>query len=255
MRVAEWNRWTALAAGAVIAAGVGLTGIGGTVLGVLLGVPLVLVLPGLALTGALWPRGRGVPERAALAIGLSLALAAVSALALNWLPGGVTPARSTVLLGMVTLVGACVAAARRPLEDPAARPRDPWRPPIRAHQAAMLVLALALVGAAVTLAVRGAEQATGPGFTQAWMLPRPNAVAVGLGNDQGAAQAYRVVLNDDGQTLQTWGDVRLAAGAHWSATASVPAGAGSEVTLRVYRRSDPERVYRQLHVTVTREGK
>src|SRR5215211_7765462 len=59
---------------------------------VMLALPLVLFLPGFALTVILFKRERvGIPERLLLSLGLSVALTALIGLILNWTPWGLQP--------------------------------------------------------------------------------------------------------------------------------------------------------------------
>lgn len=283
MRVAERRAWLVLAGFVVLATAVGAAGWGGLFLGILFGLPLTLVIPGFALAALLWPSGSlGRVERGAIAIGLSLALAALSALALNWLPGGVDGRRSTLLLGTVALaaIGIVLERDRRQVVpggrevvleegDVALSPGARFRrgTPLRPRQMAMLGAALGLVVAGVVLAVHSATTDLGPGFTQAWMVapqPATGKVAVGLQNEEHQARTYDLQLSvqtgpkgqgPQGGTapfglVREWKRVRLSPGQKWTATATVPNPApGTVADLRVYRADAPTHVYRQVQVT------
>src|SRR5258708_19924598 len=70
----------------------------------ILTLPLVLVLPGYALTAALLPnRSLGVAERLMFSLGLSLAVVILGGLALNWTPFGLRAISWAVLLAGLTL--------------------------------------------------------------------------------------------------------------------------------------------------------
>jgi hypothetical protein len=234
-------RWEAQVALVALALLVSVTGIGGPPFRTLAGLPLVLVVPGHTLVALLW-RGHplGLAERAALAVGISLALAALSGLALNWTARGFGGAQSTVLLGTISLAALAGGAVRDQL-DGAAPPALP-RPGL-----AMRLLggtALLLAVAAVAFSVRSAAQERGPGFTQAWLVPgSAGRLDLGVENDQGGAETYRLVLTAGGQTVRQWPAVRLRPGQRWSASATLPAG-GAE--LAVYRSEQPRVVYRSV---------
>ncbi|MBO0685955.1 MAG: DUF1616 domain-containing protein, partial [Candidatus Dormibacteraeota bacterium] len=111
--MAERRAWMALAGFVALAVIVGATGWGGLVTGIAFGLPLVLFVPGLAITAVLWSSSSlGRLERGTIAIGVSLALAALSGLALNWLPGGVDGRRSTMLLGVIALAAIGIVLER-----------------------------------------------------------------------------------------------------------------------------------------------
>ncbi len=77
--------------------------------------PLVLFLPGYALVAAIFAHGK-IPLRhlLVLSIGLSLAVLALGALLLNYLPGGIRAGWWALLLVIVVFAAARGAAIRRP---------------------------------------------------------------------------------------------------------------------------------------------
>jgi Protein of unknown function (DUF1616) len=236
-------RWEAQVALVALALLVSATGVGGP-LRVLAGLPLVLVVPGHALVALIW-RGHplGLAERAALAVGISLALAALSGLALEWTPLGLGGTRSTVLLGTISLAALAGGAMRDHLGE-AATPAIPR--PARATVVLGAMAAL-LAAAAVAFSVWSAAQDRGPGFTQAWLVPASaGRLDLGLENDQSGAETYRVVLTAGGQTVREWRAVRLRPGQQWSSSATLPTR-GAE--LDVYRAEQRDVVYRSVRVT------
>ncbi|TMC02450.1 MAG: DUF1616 domain-containing protein [Chloroflexi bacterium] len=235
--------WEAQALLVGLALLVSATGIGGAPLRVAAGLPLVLVVPGHTLVALVW-RGHplGLAERAALAVGISLALAALSGLALEWTPRGLGGAQTTILLGTISLAALAGGAMRDQLGKTAALalPR-PGRLVVLLGGAAAL-----LAAAAVAFSVWSAAQDRGPGFTQAWLVPgSAGRLDLGLENDQSGAETYRLVLTAGRQPVREWRAVRLRPGQRWSASAALPAG-GAE--LDVYRSEQPGQVYRSLKV-------
>src|SRR3954468_21171576 len=87
--------------------------LGGGAVRVLVALPFVLVLPGLALTAALFPTGAlDVAERLLFSLGLSLAITALGGLVLQLTPWGLRPASWALLLGLVTLAAGAAAFLR-----------------------------------------------------------------------------------------------------------------------------------------------
>src|SRR5438105_797407 len=74
------------------------------IVGIVLALPLVFILPGYALTEVLFrKRSLGAPERLLFSIGLSLAIAILSGLILNLLPGGLQAISWALWLGLFTV--------------------------------------------------------------------------------------------------------------------------------------------------------
>ena len=82
---------------------------------ILLGLPLVLFLPGYSLIAALFPRKADLDglERTALSFGLSIAVVPLLGLALNYTPFGIRLSPVLVVLSVFTIVLAAVAYVRR----------------------------------------------------------------------------------------------------------------------------------------------
>src|SRR3954454_24445758 len=88
--------------------------LGGGAVRVLVALPFALVLPGLALTLALFPAGAlDGAERLLFSLGLSLAVTALGGLVLHLTPWGLRPASWALLLGAITLAAGVAAFLRR----------------------------------------------------------------------------------------------------------------------------------------------
>jgi hypothetical protein len=249
-RVEERTGWEALGVLVALAVLFSVTGAGDPVLRLLAGLPLVLVVPGHALVALAWPGQRlGMAERALLDLGLSLALAALSGLALNWTPWGLGGVQAPLLLGLFSLAAIAVVARREPRVSWVAA-LGGWRSaPPRSHHVVLCGTAVALLAAAVAFSAWSAAQDRGPGFTQAWLVPRAaGRLDLGLRNDQARADTYRLRLSAGGRTVREWPAVRLRPGQMWSATEALPGGAATGAELSVYRAEQPARVYRSLRV-------
>ena len=89
---------------------------------IILGLPLVLFLPGYALIAALFPRKDDLDgiERIALSFGLSIAITPLLGLALNYTPFGIRLTPILIVLSVFTIalaIGAYVRRSRIPEED------------------------------------------------------------------------------------------------------------------------------------------
>jgi len=82
---------------------------------IILGLPLVLFLPGYALIAALFPRKDDLDgiERIALSFGLSIAITPLLGLALNYTPFGIRLSPILIVLSVFTISLAMGAYARR----------------------------------------------------------------------------------------------------------------------------------------------
>jgi uncharacterized membrane protein len=258
-RLATWW-WLALGAFVEIALAVILLANSSVPLRTLFGLPLILVIPGYALTALLWGRHQlGAPERAALSIGISLALAALSALLLDWTPLGIGGAQQTLLLGLVALV-AIVTVLLRDLGGRGSRP-EAGTPgarralvPFRRRQVLLFGVAVAIVASAVAYSAHSALRPRGAGFTQSWIHvqdAKTGAVDVGLENDERQAETYRLQLTLNNRPVNEWKDVRLEPGQQWSTNLSLPQSGGQGVAeLAVYRSDQPVTVYRKVRVSL-----
>ena len=89
---------------------------------IILGLPLVLFLPGYSLIAALFPRKDDLDaiERIALSFGLSIAIVPLLGLALNYTPFGIRLSPILIVLSVFTIslaIGAYVRRCRIPEED------------------------------------------------------------------------------------------------------------------------------------------
>jgi len=180
-----------------------------TPLRVVLGLPLVLFLPGYALVAALFPEeGEGPPEpdtdaegedsegadpeeggegidgieRVALSFGLSIAVVPLLGLVLNFTPWGIRLVPILVAVGGFTLVATAVAARRRralPESERFSVPYEAWvadaraelfEPDSRADAALNVLLVLSILLATASVAYAVAVPKQGEAFTEFYVL-------------------------------------------------------------------------------------
>ncbi|MGH3801256.1 MAG: DUF1616 domain-containing protein [Pseudonocardiaceae bacterium] len=238
------------------------TSLAGNILHIAAGLTLVLILPGSALTTALWPRrpegsgvgttlpGRAVGnlERLAWSLGLSIAVAVIGALLLNLLPGGLTRTSWLVLLGASAIVAAVVATARQHAvrqEHNAVHVRagQGWGWP-RNWQAAAFITAIALAGSALWLAHSSAASVSHPGFTQLWLIPQTNRnndissatrAQLGVHGYEPGSTRYRLVLRSNNTLIATW-SFTLTTDDVWQRMVDLPRG--QQLAADLYRNDD-----------------
>jgi uncharacterized membrane protein len=196
--------------------------------------PLLLVLPGYALTSALFARSRcdGV-ERVLLALALSLAAAVVVALGLD-VAWRLDRTSWAISLATVTVASAFVGVARH-RDRPLAIRRSPALRPSLAQTAA-LAGSLILVAGAFWLATRPLAVRSAQGYTALWLVPdgaSPGTVRVGVRSGELEPSAYRVALRVGRRVVRRW-DLRLTPAARWESDVVVRT-ANRKVTAVLYR--------------------
>lgn len=237
----------------VLALALALGGVLGTAARMLVGLPLVLVAPGYAIVAAVFPRrGPGGPETLLFSVGVSLMVATLGGLALNWTPWGLRGDAWVALLGIVILGAGTVAAARRGgLTTSLSVVRQPRRGP-RFLRTTLPLLATALVLiVTIDMSVMGDLRQPHKGFTQLWILPaNGNTLGVmrlGVINSEARPTTYRLRLVARGRTVREWRALTLAPSATWQATVTLSMGLArvgrAEVIL--WRGSQSRSVYRR----------
>lgn len=223
-----------------------------SVLKAMLVLPLLLVVPGYALTAAVLPARLLRPfERSMLSIGLSVAWLVVAGLLMHALR--IPIERGTWYLAVVVLLlPATVAIVAHRRADPASAPRVP-HPAIVPSQVAIVALAVVVALSAVVLARSGALAHDGPGFTQLWLLradgPDAPGVRIGVRNETGEATRYRLEVRTRERVLRRWPSIAVANGATWEVQALLEPGERPEgpIEARLYRAGSNE-VYRRVRL-------
>jgi hypothetical protein len=172
-----------------------------------LALPLVFFLPGYAVAAAIFARGR-IPLRhlLVLSVGLSLAILALGALPLNYLPGGVRAGWWALLLTIVVFGAARAAAIRRPSKRAAPQPSSPWGARLNPAKAALFAAGALAIVAAIVLAFLPVGAKNALGYTQMWIQPLAGAkagVEIGVGSGEQEEASYRLwVKFGDGEAPQ-----------------------------------------------------
>jgi len=185
-------------------------------------VPLLIALPGYALTAALIPdrQSLGRTERTVLGVGMSIVIVILVGLGLNQLAEGIDGTTVSISLAAISLACVVVGLVRRRNLPPVEPPADadgpetgdaPGAAAVRSlekpnrYGPEFLALAVVLTVAAVFVGVLGTVRAPQTEFTQLWMLPSsdPNVVQVGISDQEGQPLQYRLEVETQGQVLRT----------------------------------------------------
>jgi uncharacterized membrane protein len=227
--------------------------LGGAGARALLVVPLVLAVPGYAITMALFPgRALRLVERIVLSLGLSLAVVALGGLALQLTPFGLRPVPWVVLLGTVMLIAGGVAAARwRRQRQPGEV--APAYAGLTGAQALLCLLAVVILAGATALTVQGARGQATVGFTQLWMVQAsptdPTTLRLGVSNQEPATTDYRLQFEVEGTLLRTW-SMQIAPGETWEESVPLPPQLPQSARIEavLYRADTPGTVYRRVQL-------
>lgn len=216
-------------------------------------VPLLLILPGYAITAAAFAR-RTLPgaQFLLLSLALSLATLVLGSLVLNYL-GGIHPLSWALLLLLVVFAACRVAAVRR---GGSAKAMQLSRPRLGGLQAAMLVGAVAAAAAALVLASTSVPADDALGYTQLWILPQPGTAGskarVGVRSQQQTSVDYdlRVRIGDDVLLRRSF---RLAPGETRLVKLRAPPGTQGTVPViaTLLRHNRPTKVYRRVKGSLT----
>ncbi len=233
------------------------------VIGRILTLPLVLVLPGYALTCALFPkRALGILECVVFSLALSLVIVILGGLTLNWMPFGLHTRSWSVLLSGITLIASTVALIRRRGQYISASAWLRVDLGLNFRQGLLLGLAAIVVCGAGAVSYRGAAQQPFPGFTQLWILPAgeastKNTIRLGVSNMELTAMEYNLSVNMDGKVVKVWPSIYLKLNEKWEATLVLPQTTHTR-TVRVeallYQTRAPTKIYRHVVLWLDMRG-
>lgn len=221
-----------------------------TVIHVVFGVPLVLFLPGYALTSALFARRRiGSADVVLLSLAFSVSIAVIGTLILNWLTSDLTARTWTGLLLGETIIAALWALRAIPTDtegQPSLRPRMSLRQallPALALVAALVAVAAVIVFSRTPLPGRGVQ-----GYTSLWMLPGQNRseIVVGVQSSERHTTSYQLKIRSGGGR-EIDQRLTLAPGDRWIKRITV-APSSRRVDAELFRTDSPQDVYRRVRL-------
>lgn len=230
MRVPWWGDLTAVAGLAVAGLVLAVVPLPGPIRTAAL-LPLLLVLPGYALSAALFRPGEITRQlRAVLSVAFSLSAAALGGLVVQLFVGLDRTVWAALLAG-VTVAAAAIALDRRdamPADSEDVRIRVPR---LGAVTLAAILIATAIAGGAIALARDGvAQQRSEAHFSSLWLVPGDSSAGgpaeVGVLNHEGKAVSYRVVVREGDWTIKRW-RVHLGSDQSWRAELAASAISGT----------------------------
>jgi hypothetical protein len=230
----------------------------------MVGVPMVLFVPGYAIAAVIWLHGSLRPgERFVLSLGMSLGLAALCGLVLYLTGLGLRPFSWAVALGVPTLVCSVVAIARRPevhttgaMSLSSSLSLRKFDGPAVALVAAAGVVTLGAVGVAMLSASQQRQ-----GFSELWLVHPADTSAgdhidVGLRSMELQPTHFRLQVLDGDHVALDLSDIELSSGQTWQTSLQV----GPELTTSgsiqavVYRADAPDTPYRHVTLRPTQKG-
>jgi uncharacterized membrane protein len=202
----------------------------------ILTIPLVLYLPGYALSVALLGRNRvSSAERFLWSVGLSLALAIVGGVLLSLTPWGLQTTTWVILLLAITGIAGGFALLRR--YEPLATSLQVPRLRISVGDIAFIEFALIALVAAIQIARIPAPAASVNGYTSLWVLPgdtTTHIVQFGFTSQETQRVNYELVVQVNGKPAQTFPNITLQPGDKWENSfdaTNVPSNAQIEAVL------------------------
>ena len=217
--------------------------------------PLVFFLPGYSITAALLaPRSLGGAERLLFSLGVSVAVTALSGLALNLTPWGLHTSTWAITLAVIVLVAGAITWLR---QGPDARLTPmPVERRFKLHfrDGIFVGLAVLVTGAAFGLTQLPAAPNGVAGYTSLWMVPAnqgsSNDFRLGIESSEFTETRYRLQVSINGQVVQEWPELSLKPGQTWETEISLQSnqiGSGS-VVADLYKLDDPGTIYRNVKI-------
>jgi hypothetical protein len=214
--------------------------------------PLVLFLPGYAISATLFPpRSLGIPERLLFSLGLSVSVTALAGLALNWTPWGLQTNTWAITLAAIVVVASAIAWRRRQTVASTVAHVDPKFKP-RLRDGLLLGLAFLVMGAAIGLTRLPVTPKDVAGYTTLWMIPADTGSStdfqLGLTSAEFTETRYRLQVSVSDRVVQDWPELTLKPGEAWETTLGLQNDqlVSGPIAAELYRLDDPTTVYRHV---------
>jgi uncharacterized membrane protein len=224
---------------------------------VLFAIALVTILPGYALTTAIFTSTPlGTPEKFAFSCGFSLGTVALGGLLLNYTHWGIQSASWVLLLGGISLIASVIALVRMKNEEQIDSKMG--QVPFRLSQIVILIAVAVALGGVYLFARSGAEKQSMPPTTRVWMLWTDSThmeVVLGIQNQEKVPMQYKLQLSTLRGNVQEWTSISLEAGATWEVHYDMPANVAASDLIKatLYRADNPGNVYRQVYLRRVRQ--
>ena len=217
-----------------------------------LGLPLVALLPGYALSRIVFGARLKADQRLVVSLALSLALDAFGGIGLSLSPWGITSRSWAIGLSTSTLLFALFAASVGPVVP---RRQVRWH---ASRPAALTALVALLCAFVVTAAIAASRQPSDPppwasGYTLLWLLPKASGqVEVGVQSGEFSPHSYRVVIMIRNQPTMRWDTGTIRPAGKWARLTRVPRS--TRIDAYLYRLGDGERPYRHVYLNPVNTG-
>jgi uncharacterized membrane protein len=222
------------------------------VIRLLFGISLTVILPGYALTTAIFLNYPiGFIEKLGFSLGFSLGLASLGGILLHFTPWGVQPVTLVALLGGVAIFFSLVALGRIALGR--AVDVSVVQMPLHLSQLFLLLFAGLIIGGAYLVARDGALNRPVVPYTQLWLLwedEAHTAVRVGLHNWEQVTTTYHLELRNDHGRVYQFPPITLEPRQTWEVIYNPPPIASDNDQLRavLYRADDLQNSYREVYL-------
>lgn len=215
--------------------------------------PLVLFLPGYAITAALFPpRSLGVPERLLFSLGLSVVTTALAGLALNVTSWGLQTSTWAIALAVIVLLTSAIAWLRGRRDAAITAVPVDIHFKLRFRDGLLLGLAVLVTGTAIGLTRLPVAPNGVAGYTLLWMIPantsNSNDFRLGINSAEFTETRYRLQVSVGDQVVQAWPELSLKPGEAWETTIGLQSNqvVSGTIAADLYKLDDPDMVYRHV---------
>ena len=226
---------------------------------ILFAIGLVTVLPGYALTSAIFINTPlGIMEKVAFSFGFSLGMTSLGGLLLNYSPWGVQSSSWVLLLGNITIIASVITLVR--MKNGAGVDLRVTHVPLHIGQIFLMLLAVVIMVGAFVYARAGAQNNSPPSPTRMWMLwvdNSQNEIVLGIENQDSNSAQYRLVLSSLQGQIDEWSVITLAPNAMWEVRYEAPLSVSEADFIRatLYTLSSSDDGFRQVYLRrVSREA-
>jgi uncharacterized membrane protein len=252
-----------------------------------LGLPMVLFVPGYSLIAALFPKKDDLDgiERTALSFGLSIAVVPLLGLGLNYTPWGIRLIPILITISLFTLAMCTIAIMRRrelPEGEAFSVPFTEMfhslraelfsKPGTRVDRILTVILVISILASVIMLVYVIVTPKQGEKFTEFYILGpggmaddyptemvlgQEGTVIVGIVNHEYRVVNYSLAMTLDGEPLQEPRPIVLAHNMTWEQNVTfMPGRAGTDMKLQflIYNEENYTVPYRDLHLWINVSG-
>ncbi|MFT3894563.1 MAG: DUF1616 domain-containing protein [Anaerolineales bacterium] len=219
---------------------------------VLFAIALVTILPGYALTTAIFINTPlGILEKFAFSCGFSLGIVSLGGILLNFTHWGIQSVSWVILLGGISLIASVVAIVR--MQRAKEIDLSVTQIPLRLRQVVLMALAVVIFGGVYVFARHGAASQSLPSTTRIWILWTDDShteAVLGIQNQENVPMQYQLQLSTLQGQVQEWTPIALAPGATWEVHYMVPNNVAESDFFKatLYKLDDPGTVYREVYL-------